>query len=518
MKRMLVRGAAAMTGLCALAVVAPAQAATPPSNYLLCDGMPNNMTAGESAARLLGAVTLLGLFAPPPESANAGARKLGLDGVEACSALIDGEKKEGNPERRVALILARAIHYIEAKKYDEAIADVGLARDEAKAAGLMDNAYFLVTRGTAFDNIESAALIRKGDAAAAQAASLRTVEGVRYAMMPMLRTQSYTVWNRQPVPGMDRYLANMARLFPPMTFSYAARMEELGRFADSARMREALIAMNRARDPEFEGSMTLAQTGLILALAGNWDLAATRVAEAKANFEKRRDAGKPEGDEASYVEVLDLYHVLETWHQGDLKTARRLFSGRSQWVNVSFGAVLEINRRLRVGAAPDDLIGALAKTPDMLWDERRDAEQARRFAKDSDNKTLWTMIPPYFDAKTFEAASRDVWNVEKSKLLLPVKAKSDKPNPYELLFKPGWTLSVAQPAYLLHAALLARSRGQEGFVVLPLLTSSLFAMQIRTGNKGDPGMEEAFFLDARDVIDTLSPLIPSPEALKARAG
>ncbi|MFD2780089.1 hypothetical protein ACFS32_01950 [Novosphingobium pokkalii] len=32
--------------------------------YLRCDGNPNNLTGGESFARLVGAVTLLGLLAP----------------------------------------------------------------------------------------------------------------------------------------------------------------------------------------------------------------------------------------------------------------------------------------------------------------------------------------------------------------------------------------------------------------------------------------------------------------------
>jgi hypothetical protein len=71
--------AAAMAAMLVPAVAPAAETQTETkkeegSLYLQCDGNPNNMTAGESAARLLGAVTLLGLVAPPPESADASKR------------------------------------------------------------------------------------------------------------------------------------------------------------------------------------------------------------------------------------------------------------------------------------------------------------------------------------------------------------------------------------------------------------------------------------------------------------
>ena len=98
------------------------------SFYLQCDGNPNNMSAGEGIARFIGAVTLLALFAPPVEAADAAKRKFGAAGAAACSQLIDGEKAEGNTARRLPLILARAIHHIEAKDYSAAVLDAQKAR------------------------------------------------------------------------------------------------------------------------------------------------------------------------------------------------------------------------------------------------------------------------------------------------------------------------------------------------------------------------------------------------------
>ena len=135
-------GATALGLIIASTGTASAQSAEKPgSAYVQCDGQPNNVTGGETAARFIGAVTLLGIFAPPPEAADASKRKFGAAGVAACSTLLAGDKQEGNPARRVGLFLGRAIHQIEAKNYDAAIADVALARQAANAAGLMSDLY-----------------------------------------------------------------------------------------------------------------------------------------------------------------------------------------------------------------------------------------------------------------------------------------------------------------------------------------------------------------------------------------
>jgi hypothetical protein len=74
---------------------------------------------------------------------------------------------------------------------------------------------------------------------------------------------------------------------------------------------------------------------------------------------------------------------------------------------------------------------------------------------------------------------------------------------------------VALDAYSLHAALLAKKRGHQGFVIMPQAAGGYVSAAFKTGNRGEPGMAPALFNDADEVIANLSALIPDPETLKA---
>ena len=500
------------------ASAAPLQAAEEKAGslYVQCDGMPNNMSTGESAARLLGAVTLLALLAPPPESPDASKRKFGVDGVAACTAILDGEKKEGNVSRRIGLILARAIHQIEQKSYDAAIADAGLARAEATAAGLMADPYYARSQGRAFDLIESAALYRLGRAPEARDAALRGTASVKHSFLSLMSAPDYLDSVKAGSETEEHYLAWRTRTAATTALGEANRLEELGRFADAARLRDGLVDYDRSSTPDVVSSTWLARAAVSHALAGDKAVAAERAAAARGNFDKRTADGKPESNAAEYVELMDLYGIVDMANAGDLKGARRLFAARSQWVAASFGSVLEVTRRLRASAAPDDLIGGLAKDADQMWKERSEARIAERIAKDKDNKTLFNLIPRLVPASSYEAVSKDAWRAEKSNFLLKVKKTPTDTSKLETLFRYGIDPVTALEAYTLHAALLAKTRGQQGFVIMPVFTREILAAWIMTGNSGDPGLPAALFNNADEVIADLSPIIPDPVALKAR--
>jgi len=212
------------------------------SLYLQCDGQPNNMTEGESFARLLGAVTLLGIFAKSPEAPDPSKRQFGEAGVSACTQLIDGAEIENNGIRRLPLILARALHQIEAKNYQAAIDDVGKARAEAAALGLVGNPYFDRSMGLSFGSIEAEARLRLGDAPGAQHTSLSRMQGMDHSAFAILVANGYYPFVRELTPESERALTAQARILPAQFSGLAAQLEEAGRFEEAAGKRETVIA------------------------------------------------------------------------------------------------------------------------------------------------------------------------------------------------------------------------------------------------------------------------------------
>lgn len=486
------------------------------SLYVQCDGQPDNMSAGETAARVIALTAVIGLLAPPPEAADPTKRKFGAEGVAACSRLIDGNKREDNASRRIGLILARGAHRIEAKDYTGAIADAALARASATEAGLAADPYWMNSRGRGADLLEAAALYRLGKPSEASTVTLRDQAALRHNLVTILAMPQYFAFVPTAAPDEQAYADRVNRALPWFAVRSADRLEQLGRFAEAAALRDALIDLDRASTPKTIGSLAIAQAAVSHALAGHADPAAALAKEARTNFDARKADGKPDADPAEVIEQLDLYNIVSTAAAGDLKTARRLFAARSQWVSASFGSTVEVNKRLRAGAAPDELIGGLAPTPAVLWKTRADEAMAKSLAQDSDNKTLFAMFPAAVKSGAYEAVAKGAWKVDKSPWLLKPKKPNTEMAGWDTLFSYGGSPMVMGQAYMLHAALLARSRGHRGFVVLPVIAQSVFAAQVKTGNPNDPGLGEPIFNDAETVIADLSPLIPDPAALKAR--
>jgi CheY-like chemotaxis protein len=490
-----------------------------PSFHVQCDGSPNNMSSGESAARLLGAVTLLGIFAPPPESADPKARKFGKEGADACSQVLVGEKTEGNLTRRIELIQARALHQIEAKDYDAALADVALARREAAAAGFDSDPLYRRSTGLGMDQIEAAAYLRQDKVTEAVTASLRQYEGVKHQYIPMLLMHSFPEFvkpGNEAIGQVERHYQQMLRLSPD-TISFRANwMGELGRFADAARLREAAIDIQLAFKPEQKPTYNYASAALEHALAGDWAKAEARAADARQNDKDRVAAGKAEESRSGNAEILDLYEVLKLHRDGNVASARRMFTGRSAWLVPSLGAVMEANRRLLPGATADERIATLGKTADQLWDERKAAEIAELQSKDADNKTLFYLPNGASRSANWESYSKQVWNVKKkSKMLLEPDEKNG-------IIVGGFSdiygnVYAKFDALLLHTALTAREKGHSHFYFNPVMAKDGYSYaQIRFGKAGEPGLPADVVLTPEPVIAELSALIPPPDVLKAK--
>lgn len=510
---------AMLGGMAAIAMIgagAPGLAQTRgsgPSDYLKCDGQPNNMTAGESIGRLIGAVTLLGIFAPPAEGSNPGARLLGAEGVAACNRLIDSEgaAAETNPERRIPLIIARAIHQIEAADYGAALADVAKAREEAAAAGLTGNPLFERSTGRGIALIEAHARLRLGEIEAARTVALSGIAQQRHSIFGLFGYAPFAEFSQTRSADEDLFNASFTRLFPAAAFSHAARLEETGDFAGAALLREDMIGLNDVLGAKDRASLTFANAALAQGLAGNWDRSNELAELARTNMETRVREGNAENNSSVVVEVLDLQAIARAAHEGRMAEARRLFSGRSSWPGVTFGSLVEVSRRLRDGASEAELTGPLAMTPEGHWQRRRESEMASMLERDRDNRTLWRHLRTAPAESSYRAISRDVWRLDRSRLLLSENAEGWRP----LVMPSAGGAIAGLDGMVLHAALQARHLGKRGFVMLSSPSAPQVAL-VRFGEPGDRGISEFRFIDAAEAIAELGPLIPSPEVIRER--
>ncbi len=140
--------------------------------------------------------------------------------------------------------------------------------------------------------------------------------------------------------------------------------------------------------------------------------AEARAGEARSNMEALEAEGTPESNKDDIVTMLDLYTVLGLVHDGKIDDARRNFAARSQW-NTGQGLVMAVMAVLRPGARPDQLFGALAQTPDALWEGNRAKALAVRVQWQGNNHTLFSYILPYAEIGDYEALSKSVWRTDR---------------------------------------------------------------------------------------------------------
>lgn len=504
-----------LAGPAARAAEAAAPPPKEPSLYVQCDGNPEGESDAATAARLLALSAVVGLLLPPPEAADPAKRKTGVEGIAACDGVINSADPAKVPRRRVELLLARAIHRIEAKDYPAAIVDVALARQQASDTGLMADPYFVRSFAVSFDQLEAAALLRKRRFAEAAAVASRQAASFPYSTYNLVQLSDYADLVGQPVPETAAHLDALARALPLFAVRRARVQMNWQQFAEAARSFDDMILLDNSFATELTSSRWPAEAALAHALAGNWTLAAERAAASRRIDQERTTGGKPEESRSGTAEILDLYDIARLAHEGNAAQARRLFSGRSKWLEPPLGAVLAINTRLREGARPEELVGTLARPSDIIAAEARDERLAQFTAKDNDNKSLYALLVPHLRAGLFESKSSKVWKTDKSKILIVPKDNKDN---FRIAFWYGLygaDAYVRYDAFTLHTALMARKEGRNAILTLPY-RNNYGSVMVRTGNSGDADMPASLVSNADAVIAALAPVIPDPATLKAR--
>jgi hypothetical protein len=491
MKIKILTGAA----LTALLVHSPAYADRTPSVQIRCDGMPDNVTAGETAARLIGAVTLLGLFAPQHETADSSLRLSGAEGIAICGEALT---QESNDVRRAQLILAGAIHRLEAGSYDAAIVEA--RRAETDRPALAASAPFRRSLHLTALEIEALALIGLGRIDDAVAKALEMADAAPYDVTNQLRAARFVRLSGRFGPAEQRFFDNLVRLYPGGVLDRATQRQMAGDFRGAAEDYELWMRVERTMIDHAD-MVSLSQAAMTWALAGD-----TVRAE---NFARQaREAVQAEPTStgvAPATEILDLYNIWKNAHDGRIADARLLFGSRSNWLAPAPPAVSEVARLLHEGAGPAEATGLLAGDPARFraeFIERRRHELA-------EPKDRFTTMRGFYTQGNYDHLAANVWREGRSRYFNQHDDERVKARAISVALDGDGI--PAGYALLLHSALRARAEGKSAFMILPVQTSTTAAM-VRFGNPGEENIIEPMSFDAARVIADLTPVMPRPAA------
>ena len=480
----------------------------PGSDYLQCDGRPALMSGAALAGwaiTLTATMGVVGGLVGAPETADVAKRLEGDPGVAACAQAL---AHDTNELRRAQLTLAKAIHQIEARHYDAAIAD---ARGLAAAAPVKSaEPGFQRSLGLGALEIEAAALLRLGRPAEAEAIMLRMAAASPYDVVNQIRASNYVGLTPDLTPAKQAWFDQAVRLWPELLGRRSAANQWAGRFEASSDDMADLVSVAQGwfTDPEPQPLPAItAGRAVALMAAGRQDLSDALADQGRAEIEGMVRDGKAQAQQnvvTQAQELLDFQAIGRQLAQGHAAEARAAFAARAHWFAPTPQTVAWLTGRLREGVPPAQLTGPLAVEPARL---RADwfANRVKSMVEDKKAAAnLWPVIR-YQAPGAFNNMPRSVWNTAKSTLIVKRGPKDTYKG--EVILLVGFDSEAASEAILLHAALLARERGKTGFV-LPLSHKQVNAVTVRMGAPGEPGFPPQATFVAAKVIADLSPEIP----------
>ena len=476
------------------------------SVFLRCDGAPAHRTAAETAGRLLLIMATAGL-AGPGELRDTSKRLKGGEAVTACDAALAGES---DAIRKVQLTLARAVHQIEAKNFEAALSDArnapALAGKDGEELGFKHSLLL-----SSYD-LEAQALVRLNRPAEAEIAALKLAAASPYDLLAQQQAARFIGLTPAMTPDKQVFLDRYARIAPRGLFQLANAAEWTGDYKASAEALKAYLELVAAFSNEKEPAPPMpaieARLAVVLALAG--DL--TRSDEIAAGARKKVDdmvrSGKAltmQNVIAEAEEFLDFQAIVVKAASGDIAPARVAFTGRTRWLSPTAAVVADLTARLRNGAKPAELTGALARDPAEIRSTGLAALAGSIAETANAEAMLYAAIRPLMSADQYSYWNSDIRDVADSDYLVKRKPKDNYTGEFFYMKRPNGI--ATGDALLMHCALLAKHRGLKGFVVFPA-RQRLEAAYMQFGNPDQPGFPALAFLDADTVIAALAAEFP----------
>ena len=487
----------------AVAIVPPV-AGTPSSAFVRCDGSPNKASTLGTVARLVAITAIVGLLLPQREGYDPKKRQSGADGVKSCNEALNGAEPAKDGGRRIELIFGRAIHRMEMKDWDGALADIRSVGSEQPE--LTATAAYKQSLGLTAIELEAMALTGKGDFAGAHAAALRMASQGPYDIKTMLAAQKFLWLARSYTPEDAVYYDQLVRIYPLSLFERAAARASAGRFHDAA---TDFVAMAGILDsmPKGRGYSAQSRAAICFRLAGDAAEGDRLMKLAQERVDRDAAAGKSDSLVTSTTDGADLYAILVALDSGQAMRARTQFSARSRWNGISAGIVSEVARRLQKVGTPAEQ----ANTPILTPAEIVAADQSRIAAvindPGDDNADRFATFRPAFSPTEFNKFAANVWKTDKSRYIGQPAIEN----------APGELIDVSRNgsgvpggyALMLHLALTAKARGARAFMLVPPQRYTYMSF-FRTGTPGDGKIFTEAALDPDKVIADLSPVIPPP--------
>jgi tetratricopeptide (TPR) repeat protein len=493
-----------------IAVVAiPTQAAArAPSVFLRCDGKPAHMSDGERAARVLAITAVIGLLIPGPEQENDTERLSGVAGAAACSTALS---TEGDPIRRIELTLARAIHDIEANDSNNALADSQTALELSQSYS--NDTYFARSLGLSVWEVRSAALLSAKRYSDAEAAAYKMADAAPWDVINQLNAWPLAGLTDNRNQQFEDFLRRLAKLWNGAEKYYAMRLEWNGKFREAAGSYAAIMDVTRGAgfvNPSTDPSAYWkAKEANAFMMAGDRARAEQRFREATALNETLASQHAMNAGQtiAMTDELLGFYKILSLTSDGKLAEARAAFLQRPRWNAASVASVSWATDRLRQGVPASELLGPLAKSGAQIRQAILDDDQLSERDGKKLGRRLFSHMRPLMRASEF-GGSKALWRVDRSRYLVAKKGElADAP--YEVINTFDIYGIPSSYAVLMHAALLAQSRGKQGFVVVGERKAT-DTIAVLFGNRGEPGTPDELLIDASSVIRDLQSDFPQP--------
>jgi len=501
-------GAAALAVAAAVSTASPAFAAdesdSPGSVFVQCDGRVGHVSDGARLMRVLLVTATAGISETAMSRDNADKRAKGAAGVAACDAAIASER---DAYRRVQLGFAKALHLAEDKKWVEAAA-------AARAAPALStkNDWALTKSATSTARyLEALFLVRAGKIGCAEAAAWDGSNVAGLDVMTMQRMIKFAKLSRTLSPEKKAALLRSARYYPVSVVEAANALAVAGDYDAAITAIQGLSATIDAMvDKPVPATGVHAAIATYSAMKGDAANAHKELQLAHQGLDEMRAKGDPASDPTTFerAETWVAFAEAATSNaDGNAAEAAERLGARGTWVSIAPELVARVVGDVAAKLPENQRKGVVSKGADAVWDEAVKAQVAAMSNTDNDDK-LWGVTALFEQDEAYRRLASRAATGSSAKPKWLLKPNKKNPAKFEILatLNPaaGWEDGEA---LLYHAALIARARGKQGFIVLPT-RKELDVLGLKFLNAGEEGIPAPSMIMADEVIAQLSPHFP----------